>query len=398
MVGFGNINLRDIKLPKIRDDIKVSKGASSDIGAPRYVIFDEIRNRYFNIGWLEYEILTRWKLENVGEIVDSINKNTTIEVNEQNVVDLLSFMQGNFLLKLSGESDFEYFKKVNQLKNINKFQWLIHNYLFFKIKLLNPDKLLSKIEPCFRFLYKKSFAFLFGLISFFAIYVLQENWYEFSSTFSYFYSIDGLFVFFLCLAFVKLVHELGHGITAKYYGSSVHSFGLAFVVMCPVLFTDTSSSWLLKDKRQRFLIGASGMLAEIMIAVIATILWKFVDDGAFRSALFMLATTSWIGTLLINLSPFMRFDGYYLLSDYMDIANLQNRSFDMARWYIRKKLFGIKKEAPEYFESKKQRFLILYAFGVWIYRFFLFLGIALTVYHFLFKIIGIFLMAVEIKE
>lgn len=88
----------------------------------------------------------------------------------------------------------------------------------------------------------------------------------------------------------------------------------------------------------------------------------------------------------------MRFDGYYLLSDYLDIANLQDRSFALARWWLREKLFGFGDPPPEHFPARTRRILMFYAYGTWIYRFFLFLTIALLVYHLFFKLLGIFLM------
>ena len=109
-----------------------------------------------------------------------------------------------------------------------------------------------------------------------------------------------------------------------------------------------------------------------------------------------MATTTWIMTLFINLNPLMRFDGYFLLSDYWGIENLQNRAFALGRWQLRRLLFGLTDEAPERFPPRTQRLLLIYAWCIWVYRFFLFLGIALLVYHFFFKLLGLFLMMVEI--
>jgi putative peptide zinc metalloprotease protein len=138
------------------------------------------------------------------------------------------------------------------------------------------------------------------------------------------------------------------------------------------------------------------MSAELALAAFATLAWSFLPDGPLRSAAFLQATSTWVITLMINLSPFMRFDGYYLLSDYLDIANLQDRSFALARWWLREKLFGFGDPPPEHFPARTRRILMFYAYGTWIYRFFLFLTIALLVYHLFFKLLGIFLMGVEL--
>jgi len=98
----------------------------------------------------------------------------------------------------------------------------------------------------------------------------------------------------------------------------------------------------------------------------------------------------------MNLSPFMRFDGYYLLSDFLDIPNLQDRAFALGKWYLRKILLGISVPSPEKFSEQRRRFLILFAYATWTYRLILFTAIAVMVYHLFFKTLGLFLFAVEI--
>jgi len=147
---------------------------------------------------------------------------------------------------------------------------------------------------------------------------------------------------------------------------------------------------------QRLSIDAAGMIAELALAVFATLLWTVLPDGAVRSGVYLLASTAWVLTLAVNLNPFMRFDGYYLFSDYLDIANLQDRSFALARWRLRESLFNFQLPVPEVFAKNRHRLLIAYAYGTWLYRLMLFAGIAWAVYHFFFKALGVFLFAVEI--
>ena len=111
---------------------------------------------------------------------------------------------------------------------------------------------------------------------------------------------------------------------------------------------------------------------------------------------FLLATTTWVSTLAINASPFMRFDGYFLLSDFLQMPNLHSRAFALARWDMREKLFKLGEPPPESFSDTKRLGLILFAWATWIYRLVLFLGIAALVYHFFIKALGIMLFLVEI--
>jgi putative peptide zinc metalloprotease protein len=113
--------------------------------------------------------------------------------------------------------------------------------------------------------------------------------------------------------------------------------------------------------------------------------------------LFVLASTTWIVTLAINLSPFMRFDGYFVLSDLLGFPNLHERAGACARWWMRKTFVGLDEAQPEPGLRPGQRAaLILFAWVTWAYRLAVFLGIALLVYHIAFKLLGIFLMFVEL--
>jgi len=122
-----------------------------------------------------------------------------------------------------------------------------------------------------------------------------------------------------------------------------------------------------------------------------------LPDGLLRAIVFPLATTTWLATLAINTSPFMRFDGYFFLSDWLDMPNLHARAFALARWDLRERLFALGLPPPEYFPRRRQWGLILFAWGVWLYRLTLFIGIAVLVYHFFIKLVGIFLFGVEMS-
>jgi putative peptide zinc metalloprotease protein len=172
--------------------------------------------------------------------------------------------------------------------------------------------------------------------------------------------------------------------------------GVAFMVLWPMAYTDTNETWRLTDPRHRLQVASAGIATELLIAAWATLAWGLLPDGPARSAAFVLATTSWVATLVINASPFMRFDGYFILSDALDMPNLHERCFALARWQLREWLFNLKEDRPERVPPAQQRWMIAFAFGTWLYRLVLFLGIALLVYHLFFKVLGVFLFLVEI--
>lgn len=180
----------------------------------------------------------------------------------------------------------------------------------------------------------------------------------------------------------------GTPIRAVRHGVRVPVMGLAFMALLPLLYTDVSDGWRLRRRRDKLLIDAGGVMADIAVAVYATLLWCFLPDGALRTAAFALATTGWILSLAVNLNPLMRFDGYYLLADGLGVQNLQTRAFALGRWALRRALFGLDLPRPEALSPAMTRGMILYAFCVWIYRLGMFLSIALLLYTFLFKALG----------
>jgi putative peptide zinc metalloprotease protein len=189
---------------------------------------------------------------------------------------------------------------------------------------------------------------------------------------------------------------MGHAFAASHFGCRVPAMGVALMLGMPVLWTDVTDAWRLPKRQDRLTIDSAGMIAELTLATLATILWTVLPDGPLRSGIYLLASSAWLITLGINLNPFMRFDGYYIMSDALDMPNLQDRSFKLALWQLRESLFGFGVTPPESFPKKRHQFFILYAYSIWIYRLILFTGIAWAVYYFFFKALGLALFAVEI--
>ncbi len=383
-------------LPAMRQDLSLHPGPAAEDGSPTWTLHDPAANRFYRLGWAAFEILSRWHLRDPQAILEAVKRETTLDAGDDALLQVFQFLARHHLIDAPAAADTERMLAEVKAGKLTKAQWLLHNYLFFRIPLVRPAAFLDRCARYVRWAYQPRFWLALGMLALFALYLVSRQWDEFRHTFSAYNTFSGWLTIGLALSFAKVLHELGHAFTAQRYGCKVPTMGLAFLVMLPVLYTDTNEAWKLQDKRHRLAIGAAGMLAELALAVFATLLWNVVPDGPLRAGIFLLATTTWVVTLGINASPFMRFDGYFLVSDWLDTPNLHSRAFAFGRWWLRRHLFGWDDPPPEQLPERRRRLLTGFAFATWIYRFVVFLGIAFLVYHVFFKLLGIVLLMVEL--
>jgi putative peptide zinc metalloprotease protein len=384
------------RLAPLREEIAIFPGPAALDGSPTWTLHDPARNRFYRLGWTEFEIISRWDTGSIETLMQRLRVETTLRVEPEDVEELARFLMGFDLLRIVGPQATSNMVKKAQLQRENWARWLLHNYLFMRIPLLRPDRFLTATYPYVSWIYSRNFAIAIIAIGLAGIYLIARQWDTFRATFVDLFSVDGAISFGITLMGLKVVHELGHAYTAKRYGCRVPNMGVALLVMVPVLYTDVNEAWKVTLRRHRLAIGLAGVTAELCCAAIAALAWGFLPAGPARSVAFLVATTTWVTTVLLNLSPFMRYDGYYVLSDWLEMPNLHTRAFALARWWLRETLFGLGDPPPEEFPPRRRYFLIAFAFGTWAYRFILFIGIAFIIYHFTFKAAGIAMMVVEI--
>lgn len=385
-----------LPLPRLRQELRVEPGAPLVNGAPSWTIFDPVRHVFFQIGRIEMAILSLWPdrsaqdvcaaLEDRGLDPDEAGRATAQMVDFCLAQGLTERPPGDMVASLTERHE-----------RTRRAWWrmALDNYLFFRVPLVRPARFLERTLPIVSPLWSRPALIAFVLGALLGLLLVSRQWDAFASTFLRFFSLEGLAAYGASLLLVKLVHELGHAYTATRLGCRVPTMGVSFLVMMPVLYTDTTAAWRLRLRADRLRIDAAGVTAEMMLAIIAVLAWVVLPDGILRSVAFIVGTTSWIATLAINLNPFMRFDGYYLLSDWLGVPNLQPRAFALGRWWLRERLFALGEPPPEQFPSRLHKGLIVYAYVTWAYRLVLYIGIALLVYHLFFKLLGILLFVVE---
>ncbi len=382
-------------LPKLRKGLTYTFNDYDYDGKPQWLIHDAGRNKFFIIGWPDYEMLMRWHLSDPEDLIYSVNTETTLHIDMTDVDTLIQFLAFNYLLEQSGKKIHQAAKDQGLFAQDGIITWLISHYLFFRIPIWHPDAFLTRTKKYGELLFNRRLVYFMTLLGLIALYQIGARWEQFTGTFPSVISMKGLFFYFIAFSVVKVMHEAGHAYKCKQYNVPIPACGLAFLVFWPVLYTDTTLSWTL-DSKKRMRIALAGIQVETYVTIIAALIWANTGNLTLQTICYVTITINWMASLLINVSPFMRFDGYYVLSDFLKMPNLQYRAFALTRWQLRAWLFGWQDPPPEKFSRKMHHILIAYSFATWFYRFFLYLGIAVLVYHMFFKALGIILFIIEI--
>jgi putative peptide zinc metalloprotease protein len=390
------VSTNTYELPALRQELSLAASPINADGSPAWTLYDPAAHRFYQLGWAAFEILSRWSLGNAEAIVTAVRRDTTLELDLDDVLALTQFVVAHELIATSSATDTQRLLSANAKRRVSPAMWLLKHYLFIRVPLIRPMPFLRRISPWVQWLFRPAFWWITLASALVGGYLASRHWDEFAHTFRGYAGWQGLLGMAIALSLAKVLHELGHALTAYRYGCHVPTMGVALLVMWPVLYTDTNEAWKLRSRRERLHIGAAGMLAELALAAYATLFWSVMPDGPLRAGVFMLATSTWIITLTLNASPFTRFDGYFLLSDWLKVPNLHERAFALTRWWLRERLFGFGDAPPEVFAPPRRRLLITFSLLAWLYRFVLFFSIALLVFHFFFRALGLLLMLVEI--
>ena len=380
----------------LREELIIRQGSSGLFGAPAWILEDPVGHRFFRLGWQEFEIFSRWEMASPEKIAASIAADTTLHPSVDDVTKVLNFSVQNNLVQIQ---DAEGIARLCEQKKRTRAAWIktaTKSYLFLRIPLVKPDAFLTRTYPLVAWLFSHTLLYALAIAVLLSTYLIIRQWTQFTDSMAILGNWIGWAMVGLALVFSKIIHELGHGYAAKRMHLHVPAMGVALMCFSPVLWANTTEAWRLTNKKDRLLIGFSGVMAEIILATAAAWAWLLLPPGALRTAAFVMASTTWVMTIMVNINPFMRFDAYYLLSDFWEAPSLQPRSFALARWFLRRVLFGLSDPPPEFLPRLWQTQFIIYAYFCWVYRFFLFLGIAFLVYYLFFKLLGIILFVIEI--
>src|SRR3954451_21220753 len=253
-------------------------------------------------------------------------------------------------------------------------EWLqtLTNILYIKIPVFDPERLLQKMLHVVGFVFSMWF-FLASMILMVSAALLVATHFEtFRSklpSYHEFFSFKSVVYLWIALAVVKVIHEFGHGLSCKRFGGEVHEMGFLLMCLSPALYCNVSDAWVLPNKWHRIIISAAGIYVELVIAAIATFVWWYTPTQPFINNLSLsLMVVCSVSTLVFNANPLMRYDGYYVLADWIEIPNLRERSNRYLKNLFLEHCLGVEVQPEPYMALWRRCLFVIYAVVSYIYR------------------------------
>ncbi|HKS88264.1 MAG TPA: hypothetical protein VJR70_02370 [Stellaceae bacterium] len=297
---------------------------------------------------------------------------------QDETIQLLAQLHSADLLWGETPPDFDEMVKRSDQASQRRMMQQLRNPMAVRIPLFDPNRLLDLTMPFMRPVFTAA-----GFVGWLAIVLVglvlaALHAPELTSDVSdRVLTAENVAVIICVYPFVKSLHELGHAYATKIWGGEVHEVGVMLLVFIPVLYVDASASAAFGQKRRRIIVGAAGIMVEMTLAAIAMILWVQGSPGLGRTLAFNVMLIGGVSTLLFNGNPLLRFDGYYIFSDLIEVPNLGTRANAYIFYLIQRHLFRVDDVETPVIVPSEAKWLLGYAVLSFAYRMTVSLGIAL---------------------
>jgi putative peptide zinc metalloprotease protein len=315
-------------VPALRRDLNITQ--VSYRRRRNWVVKDPASLRYFRWGEWDYRVARlldgKRQLE---EITAELSRSLGTEVDPDQIMQTVNHMLGAGLLRSNGTvaRRLHESQRDTERKKKKKTRWisLASKLISFKITLFDPDLLLLRMSKKLRFLWTPGALFVLLLMLASSVWLMLANLASLAERMPDILGWENLLILWLVMIGVKVVHEFGHGLACKHFGGEVHEMGAMFILFSPFLFCNASDSWTFRDKRRRLVVNFAGIYLELFLAAVAAALWVLTQPGLFNQICFNVMLVCSVMTVFFNANPLMKFDGYYALSDWMEVPNLKER-------------------------------------------------------------------------
>ena len=342
-------------------------------GMTHYVIKDPLALKYFRFKIEEYFLLQQFdgkqNLQDVKKAFERKYRPQTISI--EDLTRFVAQLHEAGIILIDSPEQAKVLIRRRRKNRWRKVWAFLANILFIKIPIIDPERLLTWMYPYFRWIFTSYFVTASVGLMLAALTLVISQWALFYSKlpeFQSFFNWWTIFSFWISLAIVKIIHEFGHGLTAKHFGGEVHEMGMLFLVLTPALYCDVTDSWLLPNKWHRIWISAAGIYVELFLASIATFVWFYSEPGLLNSLSMATMFICSINTVLFNANPLLRYDGYYVMADWLEIPNLRIKSTQFFAYLIQEKVLGLEIPVQSYLPRSRRFLFVTYAIASYVYR------------------------------
>lgn len=361
--------LKDLhkKFPKLREDLVISKMTTKS--GEHYVVKDPLKNSYFRFTAEEWDIIKYFDGEKEKEhMVEQFNRDHEfVEIDLETIDEYWNNLDSlNLLIKSKEDMNVMLVEKVKEMREVQLLSKK-GSIMYKRFPLVDPDKFFDKIIPHIDFLWtKKFFVFSFSCMIV-AVIIILSNWTKFNTgiyelfTFSEM-SFSHLAILWVVIYLTIALHELGHGLTCKYYGGEVHEIGFLLLFFQPCLYANVNDAWLFDKKWKQIMVTIAGGYVEFFIGSIFTFVWFLTNPNTFLNVIsFQIMTICSLSTVFFNFNPLIKLDGYYLLSDYLEVPNLKEESTSYIKYLSKKYIFRMPVEKNDSTNWEKK---VYFSYGV----------------------------------
>lgn len=300
-------------------------------GQQSWVVKDPLSMKFYRLQEAEYVVFEALKektnYRKLKQLLDRRFPEATIRLGM--IQQLVIQMQRMGLVISDSAGQGVSLQRDRQREEHRKWIGMLASITSMRFPGIDPERFLTFLYAKLGWMFSKWFTWLALLTCASALILVAANLEEFFSRlpdFQSFFGLDNLLLMSLLLIFTKSVHELGHGLMCKHFGGECHQIGFMLLVFTPAMYCDTSDSWILPNRWHRIAIGAAGMYVEIVMAAICTFVWWYTNPGWIHYLALNIMFLSSVSTLMFNANPLMRYDGYFMLSDYLEIPNLSQKA------------------------------------------------------------------------
>jgi len=252
------------------------------------------------------------------------------------------------------------------------------NILSIRFRGIDPERILGALYPFVRWMFSPLVVFLCLVWSLAALVLVAVQFDAFLArlpAFHDFFSPANIVWLLLVMAATKVIHEFGHGLACRHFGGECHEMGFMLLVLTPCLYCNVSDSWMLPNKWHRAAIGAAGMYVELLMAATATFLWWFSEPGLLNHLCLAVMFVCSVSTLVFNANPLMRYDGYYILADVLEIPNLRQKAGQVLSGTLGRVCLGLRPADDPFMPQRRRLLFALYAVAAAVYRWVVLLGV-----------------------